>query len=35
VDSHIKNLRAKLGGASWVDTVRGVGYRFVGDTKLA
>jgi DNA-binding response OmpR family regulator len=32
VDTHIKNIRAKLGvlGASWVETVRGYGYRFAG-----
>jgi DNA-binding response OmpR family regulator len=29
VDTHIKNLRAKLGGA-WIETVRGFGYRFSG-----
>jgi DNA-binding response OmpR family regulator len=31
IDSHVKNLRAKLGsrpdGGSYVETVRGVGYR--------
>lgn len=32
VDAHIKNLREKLGGfARHVQTVRGVGYRFVED----
>jgi DNA-binding response OmpR family regulator len=30
VDTHIKNLRAKLGGTGWIDTVRGFGYRFSG-----
>lgn len=30
VDTHIKNLRAKLGGAGWIETVRGFGYRFSG-----
>ncbi|MFN2311489.1 MAG: response regulator transcription factor [Spirochaetia bacterium] len=30
VDTHIKNLRAKLGGGIWVETVRGFGYRFMG-----
>jgi len=31
IDSHVKNLRAKLGarpdGGSYVETIRGVGYR--------
>jgi len=30
VDTHIKNLRAKLGDAGWIETVRGFGYRFSG-----
>lgn len=30
VDTHIKNLRAKLGPAPWIETVRGYGYRFIG-----
>jgi len=30
VDTHIKNLRTKLGNADWVETVRGYGYRFSG-----
>ncbi len=30
VDTHIKNLRAKLGEAPWIETVRGYGYRFIG-----
>ena len=30
VDTHIKNLRAKLGEADWIETVRGFGYRFSG-----
>lgn len=30
VDTHIKNIRAKLKGAPWIDTVRGYGYRFAG-----
>ncbi|MBK5200892.1 MAG: response regulator transcription factor [Spirochaetaceae bacterium] len=30
VDTHIKNIRAKLGDNSWLETVRGYGYRFVG-----
>jgi DNA-binding response OmpR family regulator len=30
VDTHIKNIRTKLGNASWIETVRGYGYRFSG-----
>lgn len=30
VDTHIKNIRAKLGHGNWIETVRGYGYRFVG-----
>lgn len=30
VDTHIKNLRAKLGDAPWIETVRGYGYKFIG-----
>ena len=30
VDTHIKNIRAKLLKGSWIETVRGYGYRFVG-----
>lgn len=30
VDTHMANLRAKLGGSEWVGTVRGYGYRFNG-----
>lgn len=30
IDTHIKNIRIKLGKAPWIDTVRGFGYRFVG-----
>ena len=32
VDTHIANLRAKLGGVDWIGTVRGFGYRFNGVT---
>lgn len=30
IDTHIKNIRAKLGqnGNSWIETIRGYGYRF-------
>ena len=27
VDTHIKNLRKKLGEADYIETIRGVGYR--------
>lgn len=32
VDTHVKNIRSKLGplGAQWIETVRGYGYRFAG-----
>ncbi|MDC7228484.1 MAG: response regulator transcription factor [Spirochaetales bacterium] len=30
VDTHIKNIRHKLLGADWIETVRGFGYRFNG-----
>ena len=30
VDTHIKNIRAKLRPGAWIDTVRGYGYRFAG-----
>ncbi|MCF0237956.1 MAG: winged helix-turn-helix transcriptional regulator, partial [Sphaerochaetaceae bacterium] len=30
VDTHIKNLRSKLGPFPWIETVRGYGYRFIG-----
>ena len=30
IDTHVKNLRAKLGDPDWVETVRGFGYRFAG-----
>lgn len=34
VDTHIKNIRAKLGSENrWIETVRGFGYRFIGYTK--
>ena len=28
LDVHVASLRRKLGGPEWVETVRGVGYRF-------
>lgn len=33
IDTHIKNLRKKLGGDGWIETVRGFGYRFSAETK--
>ena len=30
VDTHIKNIRAKLGSSNWIETVREYGYRFTG-----
>lgn len=30
VDTHVKNLRAKLGKSDWIETIRGIGYRFTG-----
>ena len=30
VNTHLKNLRAKLGGLPWIETVRGFGYKFIG-----
>lgn len=32
VDTHVKNIRAKMGpmGSQWIETVRGYGYRFAG-----
>ena len=31
IDTHIGNLRAKLGKGDWIGTVRGFGYRFNGE----
>jgi DNA-binding response OmpR family regulator len=31
VDTHVKNLRGKLGAQEWIQTVRGYGYRFPGE----
>jgi DNA-binding response OmpR family regulator len=33
VDTHIKNIRSKLGDGPWIETVRGYGYRFAGHHK--
>ena len=30
VDTHIKNIRHKLGAREWIETVRGFGYRWNG-----
>ena len=30
IDTHVKNLRGKLGEHDWIETVRGFGYRFSG-----
>ena len=31
VDTHVKNIRRKLGRDDWIETVRGFGYRFSGE----
>lgn len=35
VDTHIKNIRAKLLHPAWIETVRGYGYRFAGTRKTS
>jgi two-component system phosphate regulon response regulator PhoB len=30
VDTHVKNIRLKLGDPAWIETIRGYGYRFSG-----
>lgn len=30
VDTHIKNIRKKMGKVGWIETIRGFGYRFKG-----
>ncbi len=30
VDTHIKNIRSKLGNSGWISTIRGYGYVFTG-----
>ncbi len=30
IDTHVKNIRSKLGNPDWIETVRGFGYRFQG-----
>lgn len=32
VNTHIKNLRAKLGDDPWIETVRGFGYKFINSS---
>lgn len=32
VNTHMSNLRAKLGGENWIETIRGIGYRFRGES---
>lgn len=34
VNTHMKNIRAKLDKVNWVETVRGFGYRFIGDVRI-
>ncbi len=31
INTHMKNIRAKLEQVNWVETVRGFGYRFIGN----
>ncbi|HAH61622.1 MAG TPA: DNA-binding response regulator [Treponema sp.] len=33
VDTHIANLRSKLGASGWIETIRGIGYRFTGKSQ--
>jgi len=30
VNTHLKNLRAKMGEEQWIETIRGFGYKFMG-----
>ncbi len=34
VNTHLKNLRSKLGDERWIETVRGFGYKWVGEAVL-
>ncbi len=34
VNTHLKNLRSKLGDGQWIETVRGFGYKWVGEAVL-
>ncbi len=31
INTHIKNMRAKLDQNNWIETIRGFGYRFIGN----
>jgi DNA-binding response OmpR family regulator len=31
INTHMKNIRAKLNQVNWIETVRGFGYRFIGN----
>jgi len=31
INTHIKNMRAKLDQHNWIETIRGFGYRFIGN----
>jgi DNA-binding response OmpR family regulator len=31
IDTHIKSIRKKMGNPGWIETVRGYGYKFVGE----
>lgn len=31
VNTHLKNLRSKLGDGEWIETVRGFGYKWIGE----
>ena len=33
VNTHLKNLRAKLGDEQWIETIRGFGYKFTGKNR--
>lgn len=35
IDSHIKNIRRKLGNPQWIIAVRGFGFRFAGEKIIA
>ena len=31
IDTHVKSIRKKLGNPDWIETIRGYGYKFVGE----
>ncbi len=35
VITHMKNIREKLGEEKWIETVRGFGYRFIGEERVS